>query len=174
VSSPTLFVIPLSEADAERVAAFDCGSEPWEADLNDFIKNDALADQHKKLSRTYLFHDEAGDCAGFVTVLASAVKVKATGMTRSELRYTDVPALLIGRLAVQDKRKGQNVAPYMMAWVRRQARSLPVGCRFLALHVDRENQRAIRFYEKQGFIHTPPDYEPERQQRLMLYDLLEG
>ncbi len=171
VAGPTLYVIPLSEAHTESLNDFDCGSEPWAADQNDFIRNDALEDQHRNLNRTYLFQNEAGNCAGFVTVLASLVEVEHTGLSGREVRYPAAPALLVGRFAVHKSYQGQGVAPYLMAWVRRLARNLPIGCRFLALHVEPENERAIRFYDKEGFI-TPPTHEPEKRLRLMLYDLL--
>ncbi len=170
MAGPTLYVIPLSEAHIESLDAFDCGTEPWAADQNDFIRNEAIEDQHRNLNRTYLFQDENGNCAGFVTVLASQVKVEHTGLSRREVRYGVAPALLVGRLAVDKPYQGQEIAPYLMAWVRRLARNLPIGCRFLALHVEQENKRAIRFYEKEEFF-MPPNYEPEKKQRLMLYDL---
>ena len=171
MAEPTLYVIPLSEAHTESLDAFDCGSEPWAADQNDFIRNEALEDQHRNLNKTYLFQDEAENCAGFVTILASLVEVEHTGLSRREVRYPVAPALLVGRFAVHKPCQGQGVAPYLMAWVRRLARSLPIGCRFLALHVEQENKRAIRFYEKEEFF-MPPNYEPEKRQRLMLFDLL--
>jgi ribosomal protein S18 acetylase RimI-like enzyme len=42
----------------------------------------------------------------------------------------------------------------MLVWVVDLALTLPVPCRFLALHVDEQNGAAIRFYERHQFFHA--------------------
>ncbi len=152
----------LTRRALEEFSDFACGNEPWN-DLADFLLNDALDQQTSRHNRTYVFYAD-GNPAAYVTVSAESIK-------REGIRapYGNIPTVLIGRLAVDTRFQGKGIAQEIMAWVRSRATSLWLGCRFIAVHVETENTRAMNFYSKQGFI--PHPYW-QRNLKLMLYDLV--
>lgn len=167
----------LSHEHGQHVSSFDCGSQQWEIDLNGFIRDDALRDQERNLNRTYLFfagQDDEKVCAGFVTLLATAIERKKWSLLpklpKEEIAYKFVPAVLIGRLAVQRDMQGQRIGSKILAWVRDLASELRIGCRLLAVQVDEANEAAIRFYKREGLVTTP--VKGGKNLRTMLYDLL--
>jgi len=58
-----------------------------------------------------------------------------------------------------------------MKWIRNTAYDLAAGCRFLAVQVDIENDAALRFYEREGFV-APEATGPTKRLQLLLYDLV--
>jgi GNAT superfamily N-acetyltransferase len=177
VPTPGLFYDLLSPDHSEYFASFDCGSQPWEVDLNDFVSNDALRDQGLSLSRTYLFFSDQNAnqlCVAFVTVLATAIKREEWSLlaklSKEKIAYRLVPALLIGRLAVRADIQGQRIGSQILAWVRDLASELRIGCRLLAVQVDKANEGAIQFYEREGFAAAP--VKGDKSLRTMLFDLL--
>lgn len=80
--------------------------------------------------------------------------------------------MLIGQFAVHCEMRGLGLATAIMDWVQAKAIDSGLGCRFLALAVDKENERAQRFYRKYGFIEWERLAEKVRRgQVVMLYDL---
>lgn len=177
VRPPDLYYDILSHEYDEHVGSFDCGSQQWDVDLNDFISNDAFRDQGRNLSRTYLFFTDRasqGVCAGFVTLLATAIERKAWSLlprlSKESIVYKFVPALLIGRLAVRRDMQGQRIGSQILVWVRDLASELRIGCRLLAVQVDKENVGAVNFYGREGFVAAP--VKGTKNLQTMLYDLL--
>ncbi|MEX0800566.1 MAG: GNAT family N-acetyltransferase [Dehalococcoidia bacterium] len=177
--SPDLYYDLLSHEYDEQASSFDCGSQQWELDLNDFIGNDALRDQELNLSRTYVFFgDGVGQtvCVGFVTLLATAIERREWSLlpklSKDSIAYRFVPALLIGRLAVHKDMQSQRIGSRILVWVRDLASELRIGCRLLAVQVDRENVGALDFYRREEFVAAP--VKGTRNLQTMLYDLLVG
>ena len=80
-----------------------------------------------------------------------------------------IPAVLVGRLAVDAKHQGRGYGTQILALVREWTMRLPVGCRVIALQVDLRNEAAIRFYDREGFTRAP--IEVRRNMQWMFYDL---
>ena len=164
-----LFTALLSSVSQDQLADFTCGDESWAEELNDFLKNDAYQDHEQSLNRTHLFFTEDRVCIGFVTLLASQVRREEGGfLLKGDTSYPAIPAVLIGRFAVDESFQGSGYGEEIMAWTRNLARELPIGCRFLAVDVDKENEGAIRFYKREGFELVPV----KRKLRFLLYDLV--
>lgn len=149
-------------------AAFWCGEEEWQADLRDFLLEDALAQARGRFSVTFVFYTEKREPIGYVALSASQVERKDTGLGR-RAPYPMVPAVLVGRLAVDAKHQGGGYGTQIIALVREWAMRLPIGCRVIALQVDVRNEAAIRFYEREGFTRAP--IAVRRNMRWMFYDL---
>lgn len=71
---------------------FSCGVD----DLDEFLKEDALKQQEKNLSVTYLAIHKT-QILGYVSILADKVECKKIGKKGI---YSDYPAIKIGRLSV--------------------------------------------------------------------------
>lgn len=89
-----LFVSALTRAS--NVGEFSCGSEEWEQDCTDFLLNDALNQQERGLSKTYLFVDKSGYVLSYAAVLASSLQRAPDGFLAGEkMPYPIAPAMLI-------------------------------------------------------------------------------
>jgi len=155
----------LSASNLRRCQGFCCGNDEWDTDLNDFLQNDALPQGEQRLNTTYVFSVQ-GKPVAYVALAAGQAKKADTGKSD----YPWAPALLIGKLAVDETCQGQRVGAQILGWIRNLARNLPIGCRFLVIHVDLSNSEALRFYEREGFV-RPPDMRAKEKQ-LMVYDLV--
>jgi ribosomal protein S18 acetylase RimI-like enzyme len=165
-----LFVSALTRTSS--IGEFRCGSEEWEQDCTDFLFNDALNQQERALSRTYLFVDSSGHVLAYAAILASSLQRAPDGSLAGEkMPYPIAPAMLIGRIAVAERHQRRGIGKYVMSWLRNQARQLPVGCRFLILDVDVRNERAVAFYKSAGFF-FPPHLEPRGNTQAMVFDLI--
>ena len=168
-----LYVTPLTSERLEEFAAFSCGSEEWQKELDAFLRENALEEGLYRLNFTYVFYGTDRQPVGYTTLLASQVQnaQRKSPPLIGETRYSYIPVLLVGRLAIAQEHQSHGYGALILAWIKDMARRLEVGCRFVALHCDERNEAGIHFYESHGFI-TPP--LPARQQRLMLFDLLDG
>ena len=155
----------LTPTNLSHCQEFCCGDDEWDADLNDFLQNDALPQGEQRLNTTYVFSAQGKPVAYVALAAAQAKKVDP-----GESDYPWAPALLIGKLAVDETFQSQGVGAQVLGWIRDLARNLPIGCRFLVIHVDVSNSEALRFYKREGFV-CPPNMRGKDKQ-LMVYDLV--
>jgi len=161
------FLRPLTEDDPRRLESFDCG----EPQMNAFIRRRAWEQQRNLINRTFLvLGDQPDVCPGFITLSAAHIETDLTGLSRRAAVYTTAPATLIGRLATHVEFQRQGLARALLAAARVIGQTLPIGCRFLVLHVEAANRAAISLYDSEGF-RVPEGYEPEDGLLLMFYDL---
>ncbi|HWQ28640.1 MAG TPA: GNAT family N-acetyltransferase [Dehalococcoidia bacterium] len=162
-----LTVFPLTAGRLEDFMGFDCGSEEWQRDLREFLVDDALSQMAGRYNKTYVFY--AGPSAlGFVTLSAAQVN-RADIELPERAPYPVVPAVLVGRLGIDQSWQGRGYGQQIMALVRQWARELVAGCRVVALQVDVRNEGAIAFYEREGFEKAP--IEIRRNMQWMFCDL---
>ncbi len=135
---------------------FYCASD----DLNDFIKNDAQREQECMLSRTYLFSYE-NNVIGFVSLSAdsvSAPRLRSEDVVRkkggSKPAYSNLPCVLIGRLAVVKKYERQGVGTNILKWAVGLITNVvceSVGCRYITVDPKTES---LDLYMKSGLGFT--------------------
>jgi len=84
--------------------------QSYEPELLDFLKQDSLKQQERKISVTYLwFLRETNELVAYVTLCPDCVKLKNISEELSKtfrdkgINYKSLPALKIGRLCVSDK-----------------------------------------------------------------------
>lgn len=152
---------------------FCCGSDSWDEQLNDFIQNDALGQQVARVNTTTVAYQDAVPI-GFITASTSSVPLEPTVKARpglADIPYGQVGVILVGRLAVAEEYQSRGIGSGLLAWLKIVVREgdMPYGSRFLAVEVDRENEKAISFYQKNGFEIFPR--KKRKQLCLMLYDL---
>jgi hypothetical protein len=134
---------------------FHCVSD----DLNDFIKHDALPEQEHMLSRTYLFFYE-GNVIGFVSLSADSVaapRIRSEDQARKKdgkPTYSNLPCILIGRLAVVEKMERQDLGTNILSWAVMLITNVvcrSVGCRYIT--VDPKEESLILYKKsKWGFV----------------------
>jgi ribosomal protein S18 acetylase RimI-like enzyme len=142
-------------ADGHDRSAFDCGDET----LNRYLRTQVSQDIRRHIANCFVAVEviEAPAGGGTSRVAAyytlSAASLPFTDLPAEESkrlpRYPTIPAVRIGRLAVdrQFQRCGLGAAMLADATVR----ALKADAAAFMLVVDAKNEQAVKFYEKFGF-----------------------
>jgi ribosomal protein S18 acetylase RimI-like enzyme len=129
-------------------SAFSCG----ETALDRYFETQVTQDIRRRISNCYVVGEVAtGKVAAYYTLSAASIPVNdlPPDVTKRLPRYPTLPAVRIGRLAVDStfRRRGLGESMLMDA-VRRTAQDAAAA---FALLVDAKNEQAVRFYERYGF-----------------------
>jgi hypothetical protein len=157
---------------------FHCASD----DLDDFIKNDARHEQECMLSRTYIFTYE-GEIIGFVSLSADSViaqRFRSEDVVRksgsSKYVYSNLPCILIGRLAVVNAYERQGIGTNILKWAVGLITNVvckSVGCRYITVDPKTES---LALYIKSGLGFTQMEAikagKTETRYYINLYKLL--
>jgi GNAT superfamily N-acetyltransferase len=96
---------------------------------------------------------------GFSTL--SATSIGAAHLPLEELRrlprYPDLPAMLIGRLAVDRRYRGQGFGELLLNNAMQRAHALQSEIGAAMVLVDAKDDTAVRFYERYGFARVLDD-----------------
>lgn len=178
-----------SPADLTR---FFCGDE----DLDDFFTHDAYLYAKQLLGKTYFFatKEESPEIVAAFTVSNDSIKASLISKSlRNKLqrkipnskRTRSYPAILIGRLGVSHKMRGNDMGGQIVSYIKYwfSDENNKSGCRFVV--VDAYNQPSVlHFYEKNGFKYLYLSEEEEREifnigeeeplnSRMMYFDLIQ-
>ena len=158
--------------ETKRVRDFNCG----EKDLNDFLNTEEVMEYEKEhLGKTYLvFHE--GNVVAYFTVSADGLRVEYLKSYKSfskisELHLESLPAIKIGRLAVDQRWQGRGIGRLLIKYIGGIA--LESG-RFgsVRLLIVQAKPGAVDFYQKCGFQLTEETKrERGRRNRTMFLDL---
>ena len=163
--------------ETQQVQAFDCGNK----DLNDFLTTEEVRRyEQERVGRTYLvFHK--GDLAAYFTVSQGGLRAEYLKTWKSfsrmaEMRLEAIPALTIGRLAVDVRRQKRGIGRALVNFIAGMALEAQgkIAVRLIILQAKPES---IDFYRKCGFeLTVETKREKRRVNRTMFLDLaaLEG
>lgn len=144
-------VEPLGKAHDR--AAFSCGSEA----LDNYLKTQASQDVAKRFAACFVLTPDGKTVAGFYTLSQYSVDlVKLPEEIVKKLpKYPEVPATLVGRLAISERFRGQRLEEFLLldALFRCLQQSKQVAS--AAVVVDAKDEAAKRFYEHFGFLSLP-------------------
>ncbi|MGA7669056.1 MAG: GNAT family N-acetyltransferase [Nitrolancea sp.] len=151
-------------------AGFSCGSPP----LDRYIQQQARQDQTRGAAVVYVLCPVENDqVAGFFTL--SACSIEATGLqpdhARRLPRYPLLPAILLGRLAVDLRFQGQRLGVAVLGEALTTSLSVSDRIDAVAVIVDAKDDESLRFYEKHGFI---PFLNDDRRLYLPIDTLAKG
>ena len=106
------FKIRLLEA-ADNRNAFECPSEP----LNRYLQKQVSQDVKRKAATCFVAVTSDGQILGYYTLAATGVALSniPTGFRKKLPRYPTVPAVLMGRLAVDRKYGGFGLGSLLLA-----------------------------------------------------------
>lgn len=135
--------------------AFDCGDEA----LNRFLKQQARQDQDRRASVCWVLpHPDAPETIrGYYTLSAYSIRLSELPpeVTKRLPRYPDVPAALLGRLAVDLTCQGQGLGEHLMLDAMRKVLTHAEAMGTVVLVVDAKHEKAAAYYEAHGFIRFP-------------------
>ena len=132
------------------------GFSSGDADLDEFLRDDALRLQERLVTRVYLAtRADAGEPLGYMAVLADLVELKSgekrqLGLSGGPGDSRFIPAVKVGRLAVSADHQGQGVGQLLMGLAVDLALSLShrVGCRLVTVDA---YEQSVGFYEHLRF-----------------------
>ena len=142
-------IVPISKQIDRK--NFDCGIE----ELNLYLRQFAIPNDKKNIGKTFVAVEESIPAAplGYYTVGMAQITVEdiPEKIKRGLPRYP-VPAMRIGKLAVDTGQQGKNIGAYLLkeAFLRAVNISSEVALKFVV--VDAINKKAMDFYLKYGFI----------------------
>ncbi|WP_339096586.1 GNAT family N-acetyltransferase [Deinococcus sp. VB343] len=149
----TLRVVPLDKAVHDR-EGFSCGVPS----LDDYLKRQAAQDQKRDVARAFvLLWEGETQILGYYTLSSSGIDLSdLPEAQRKKLPgYPVVPAVLLGRLAVDQSQKGKGLGAYLLMHALERCALLSQEVAVYAVIVDALDDRAAKFYEKYGFFGLP-------------------
>ena len=133
---------------------FSCG----EPSLDAYIQRQASQDVKRDLAVCYVLSRRDSAILGYYTLSASSVNLTdlPQELAKKAGRYALVPAVLLGRLAVDLRFQGQGLSALLLTDALKRALRTGVGVKLVI--VDALNERAVSFYlhyEFQRFVDIP-------------------
>ncbi len=130
---------------------FDCGVDL----LNNYIKFQASQDVKRKLSVCFVFIDKR-IVKGYYTLSSSSIPIEDVPLKFSKRfpkSYSNIPVILLGRLAIDKSYHGKGYGEYLLIDALKESYEVSkekIGA--TAVIVEPINDDAERFYGKYGFI----------------------
>jgi GNAT superfamily N-acetyltransferase len=124
--------------------------------LNRYFREQASQDAKRRIATCFVAVSVQNNIvAGFYTLTATSIALNALApaITRKLPRYPVMPAVLLGRLAVDRNHQGKGLGGVLLANAILRAARAEVGV--FAVLVDAKDEAAQRFYEHYGFTVLP-------------------
>lgn len=149
MSSAPFRLAPL-DTEYDR-AVFTSGSEP----LDRYLREQVTQDVRRRVAACFVALADRQRIAGYYTLAsASLLLADLPGISAKKLpRYPTVPAVRMGRLAVDQAFKGQGLGGALLADALDRAARSEIAA--YALMVDAKDEAAAAFYRHHGFIALP-------------------
>lgn len=135
-----------------RLEGFDCGDEL----LNDWLRRRAVQNQGEGSSRTWVVTYGARVVAYYASSTAALAREEASGRIRRN-QPDPLPAMLLGRLAVDISHQGEGLAAALLKHFLIKALQVSelTGLRLVLVHA--KDRRVADFYRHFGFENSPFD-----------------
>jgi len=142
-------VAPLDTA--HNRAAFSSGSEP----LDRYFQQQVTQDIRRRVTACFVALTSERRVAGYYTLAAASMLLAdlPSGIGKKLPRYPLVPAVRMGRLAVDQDFKRQGLGGALLADALNRASDSEIAA--YALVVDAKDEGAAAFYRHHGFIPLP-------------------
>lgn len=151
-ADPSFVIEPLG-SHHER-AAFSCGIEA----LDRYIQIQAGQDARKHVAATFVLSERGSPAAlGFYTLSATSIHLSdlPEATIKKLPKYPLVPAILLGRLAVDQRQRGKGFGELLLIdALKRTLNTRDIG--WVAVVVDAKDEGAAAFYERYQFIRFSP------------------
>jgi len=133
-------------------AAFACG----EPSLDTYLKRQASQDAKRDIAKTYVLSpvNATATIAGYYTLSSFAVLLGELPeqLVRRLPRYDRIPAVLLGRLARDQRYRGMGLGELLLMHALEQSLHVSEQIGAHAVVVDALNDQAMAFYRRFGFV----------------------
>ena len=149
---PPYSIEPLDSAHDR--AAFSCGIEA----LDRYLRYQAGQDVRRRVAATFVLEGRnSQEVVGYYTLSAASIH---TGDLPDEIakklpKYPALPATLVGRLAVDQRYRGQGLGEFLLMDALYRSLENTKVVASVAVVVDAKDQVARNFYVRYGFIQFP-------------------
>jgi GNAT superfamily N-acetyltransferase len=143
------FSVIALDLGADR-SGFECGVES----LDRYFKTQVSQDIKRRVTACFTALDANGRVAGYYTLASASILLTdlPESLTKKLPRYPNVPAVRMGRLAVDQSGKGKGLGAALLADALR--RTATAGIAAYAFVVDAKDESAAEFYAHHGFRAT--------------------
>jgi GNAT superfamily N-acetyltransferase len=141
---------PLGKHDR---AAFSCGVVA----IDDWFRQRATQDERRNIARVFVAVDGDGRVIGFYSLSSFTITLTDLPPEHAKRlpRYDAIPAALIGRLARDQKVRGEGIGDLLLADAVRRVIDASRSLAVFAIVVDTIDERAAAFYRDFGFEPFP-------------------
>ena len=145
-----LFQITALNKEHDR-SGFNCGA----ASLDRYLKERAAQDMRRRFAACYVALTEAKRVVGYYTLSSADLPLSELPeeMARKLPRYPNVPAVLLGRLAVVQDYQGQGLGGILLVDAIHRTRRSEIAS--YGLLVDAKDESAKSFYQNHSFVPLP-------------------
>ena len=146
---PTFEIKPLDK-DVHDRAAFSCG----EAELDAYLQTQSSQDRKRLSSVIYVGAVNTSKIIGYYSLSQFSIELNAIpdDIAKHFSRYPQLPATLLGRLAVHTEAQGHGYGEILLIDSLRRALEVSTKIASCVVVVDVKNDKARSFYMKYGFI----------------------
>jgi len=139
--------------DQHNRKLFSCGVEP----LDRYLHNQAGQDIRKHVAAVFVLTPDGETVAGFYTLSAHVVNLGDLPETtaRKLPRYPNLPATLLGRLAVSIQFRGQGIGQLLLLDALRRTLATSAEVASVAVVVDAKNEASRSFFLHHDFVPLP-------------------
>lgn len=132
-------------------SAFRCGTEQ----LDSYLREQVSQDIRRRVAACFVALADSQRIAGYYTVASASLLVAdlPADMAKKLPRYPTIPAVRLGRLAVDLEFQGQGLGGALLADALDRAARSEIAAH--ALMVEATNEMAVAFYRHHGFIALP-------------------
>lgn len=134
---------------------FNCGKKL----LDDYLHTQAKQDVKRRLSACFILADNDNIVKGYYTLSSTSIKrelLPDTIIKKLPPSYVNLPATLLGRLAINNSFKGKGLGELiLMDALKRSYNTSLNSIGSMAIIVDPIDEEAMIFYRKYGFIQLP-------------------
>jgi ribosomal protein S18 acetylase RimI-like enzyme len=134
--------------DKHERSLFRCGEDS----LDRYFQTQATQDMRRRIANCFVAVDTVtNDVAAYYTISAASIPLVdlPPDETKRLPRYPTVPAVRIGRLAVDQRFQGRGLGAALLADA--ASRTLKADVAAFTLLVDAKNDQAVAFYQRFGF-----------------------
>lgn len=134
-------------------AVFSCGVEA----LDSYLRKQASQDVRKHAAAVFIMTPDGKTVAGFYSLSQYSVDLDVVPpeIARKLPKYPEIPATLLGRLAVSTAFRGQGAGELLLMDALSRCYNGSKQLASAAVIVDAKDESAARFYTRYGFIALP-------------------
>jgi len=137
-----------------KKSEFSCGNTI----LDNYLQRQAKQDVKRKLSACFILRDREDGVKGYYTLSNAGIprEVIPEKVSKKLPRaYNSLPVTLLGRLAINEKHKGQGLGKLLLIDALKRSFEVSEIIGSMAVIVDPIDENAEKFYEKYGFVKLP-------------------
>ena len=144
------FAVNSLDLSSDR-SSFESGVAP----LDRYFRTQVSQDIKRRVTACFVATDAHGQIAGYYTLASASVLLAdlPEALVKKLPRYPSVPAVRMGRLAVDQSFKGKGLGAAMLADALRRAVKAEIAA--YAFVVDAKDEDAASFYAHHGFMALP-------------------